>query len=318
MSRRSFAVLLACALVLTSCANILEDEDALRAAIDGSETLARTFIYKETTENREVTVDGAFEDDLKYRARLAENGVGVIEIVIHDDTIAVRFLDVSKIKDFMGPPPDRESAAALEHLMAGEWVIDPSGAPPLDDDTAGYIVEGNTGDNPLLDAIVVFPYMRHTVKESAGVQRWTQDAVRPVYFRQEDVFDAPNEDSGVVRYDLHRVQLPRVEGTQGGPAEEANPRDFHFRKVAFFVEGGRIVRVDEHVDFRSHIDFKRALDEGREDPLRLLKKILDGDIREPIRDRRMRVDITYEDVEVKIPDGPTGRLSGLLGTVESA
>src|SRR5438132_5800377 len=80
-------------------------EKRLRAALHNTEKLSNTFLYQETVHDKagdhETDVRGLVEDDFRYKARVAQDGKPVLDEVVSDDALAVRFLDPAAMGRFL-------------------------------------------------------------------------------------------------------------------------------------------------------------------------------------------------------------------------
>ena len=101
-------VLIVTALGLSGCKGATDSEKRLRAALRNTEKLSSTFLYTETVHdkagNHETDVRGLVEDDFRYKARVATDGKPVLDEVVSDDAIAVRFLDPTAMGRFLRKP----------------------------------------------------------------------------------------------------------------------------------------------------------------------------------------------------------------------
>ena len=90
-------VLVVTAFGLTGCKGATDAEKRVREALRNTEKLSNTFLYKETVYDNagkhETDVRGLVEDDFRYKARVATDGKPVLDEVVSDDALAVRFLD---------------------------------------------------------------------------------------------------------------------------------------------------------------------------------------------------------------------------------
>ena len=93
---------------LSACTGATDAEKRLRTALRNTERLSNTFLYKETVHDtagdHETDVRGLVEDDFRYKARVAEDGRPVLDEVVSDDALAVRFLDPSQMGRFLRKP----------------------------------------------------------------------------------------------------------------------------------------------------------------------------------------------------------------------
>lgn len=127
--------------------------------------------------------------------------------------------------------------------------------------------------------------------------------------------DSDLGDKGITRYDLVPPDLPRRDdrGTQ-----QSQPTISMFRKMSFYVRGGKVLKVVEKIDIEGQRRFRRILDldEGSEYVRGLFKSVLEGGTREPVRERQMTYEVFNldEPVSVKVPqDAFLGRIAGLFG-----
>lgn len=318
MRRYLLVGLVVAGLALPSCrGRLLEDREDLLKAVSKTELLAREFTYQEVTEGKTVAVIGKIEDALRYSFTLIEDDFGVMEMVVSDDTLAVRLLDPNKVTT-LPLLPDPSIAPTVDALRRGEWVVDPSGAPPLD---LGLSEEeqGRLGADPVRDALKVFSYISVAVEEAQAAKEWQEDDVDPAYVGSEDPFPDPEEALGVARYDLVRPLLPRREPQGAGPGLDFQPTNRYFRKMAVYVRDNRVVEVLEDIDFESHLELSRAEEEGK--PrflLDLLAALRTGETQERIRVRRMRLELNNlgRAISVEVPQGLTASLAGLFGPAE--
>lgn len=310
-SRLRVALLLALALTASSCLSLSQTRQAAEKALEAiheTRSLAREFLYRETTDAGKVEVKGVFEDDLRFAFIVAHDSVGQFEAVVSDDTVAVRLLDPAVI-----PPdvsiPDPSAQALIDELRTGAWVVDPAGAPTLDFVLAADVSGPDIGKNPIRDALSVFPYVLLALREAGSVREWNKDDTQPAYRGVEnDFFEDPSESLGVSRFDLVRPPLPRREGTN---TEANEPRIFHFRKIALYVRDGAIVKIKEEIEFENHIQMRRAKEEGQPKfLLDMLDRLKSGDTETEIRPRQMTFEITpLPSAKVVIPQGTSADLA---------
>lgn len=240
-------------LVLPGCGRRQTDRDELRAALRATERLPGRLVYTDGREGRSLGVQGIVEDDFRFKARVQVNGTDAYDEVVSDDALALRFLDVNQIGSLVdkdrsaAPDVDRSTEIAgadvLAVLQTRRWVLDPSGAPPL---TGTSQQERDLGRDPVLDAVSALGYVERAMDEAAGVEQFDPDDLTPSYRRSEDPFPKPDQRSDVVRYDLVRPKLPPPGQTSG--ARQEVPATKHFRKLAVYVKGGRVVQVQERVE----------------------------------------------------------------------
>jgi hypothetical protein len=278
------------ALGLSGCKGATDAEKRLREALRNTEKLSNTFLYKETVYDKagkhETDVRGLVEDDFRYKARVALDGKPILDEVVSDDALAVRFLEPASMGQFLrkptkakqsgsgvggggsasadadadgggsstgfpgdtpGPPGPGEPAAA-EVLASRRWVLDSAGAPAA---FATASTDQTLGDDPIADARAVFAYVDRAINEAVRVVEWNPESLE--YRKDEDPFETPKARSGVTRYDFERPNLPKASQTGGG-ANQVTPDTRHFRKMSVYVKDKRIIRVAEKIDVESRLD----------------------------------------------------------------
>src|SRR5581483_10320480 len=252
-------LLVAATLGLSACNGATDAEKRLREALRNTEKLSNTFLYTETVHDKagdhETDVRGLVEDDFRYKARVAEDGKPVLDEVVSDDALAVRFLDPARMSRFLRRPatgsggggagPGQAAVAAL--LATRRWVLDPAGA-PAEFATAG--TDRTLGHDPIADARDVFAYVEQAMNEAARVVEFNPESLE--YRKDEDPFPAPAKHSGVTRYDLVRPNLPKASQTGGGP-NQVTPDARHFRKLSVYVKDKRVIKVVEKIDVESRL-----------------------------------------------------------------
>jgi hypothetical protein len=275
MSRRRLASVLCLALVvpaLAGCGKSTETEDKLRAAIRRTERLAHRFVYAESAGGREAMVQGLVEDDLRYKARVAYGETSVLDEVVSDDALAVRFLEPGHLADFVRRPkkadkggtgvganqpaagdtgtssgPKAVDPKVLEALRGRHWVLDKAGAPPVfTPPTERRLL----GDDLVLDSLSVFAYVERAIDEATRIVVFNPESLE--YRADEDPFPKPQKGSGVIRYDFERPKLPRAADTSPG-GNQITPDTRHFRKMSVYVKGDRVIAVREAVDVESRL-----------------------------------------------------------------
>lgn len=314
MKRRALvAVLLTVVLVGQGCrGGLLDEDEELLKALENAENDPREFTLRFTSDDGDtVGVKGVIEDDLRYSLVLAEGNVGVAELIVADDTLAARALSPDLIPQLSGAGIEVESSfgPVIEAFRSGEWVIDPSGAPPVN--LLVTAREGSEiGQDPIADALGIFAYFRSAISLAADVQEWNEESINPAYRGVEETFDKPS--LGTTRYDLVRPRLPRRETGQPGSGE---PRLLHFRKMAFYVRSGRVIKVVEEIEYEKHIEFRRAEREGRPQfLLDMRERIRAGETEEDIVPRRLTLEMSFNpDIQVAVPQGLTANFASLFG-----
>jgi len=305
MRSRLFTLLIMGLIALgAACGGETENEETLvTARVDKTQEGSLEYTYTEETQVRKVEVRGQIEDSVRHSESLLVDGQPVMERIVRDDALAIKVLLPGEVPQLESP--EAADLAAAEALRAGQWVIDPSGAPA--EGSAGPPV-GKVGADPLTDAASIFQYIRLAVSQAAGVIRFNPDAIE--YVPQEDPFPAPSKRIGEDRFDLVPPPLPKREGdVPPGPAA--------FRKMSIYVAKGRLVRVLEQIDIDSQPEIKRARQTGRNKFLvSLAQNVKQGKGAERIDERKMAFEIISHGGPITVPvpgDGFIGNLSVLFG-----
>ena len=109
-------LLVVTALGLSGCKGDTDAEKRLREALRNTEKLSNTFLYKETVHdkagNHEIDVRGLVEDDFRYKARVAADGKPLLDEVVSDDAIAVRFLEPAAMGRFLRKPAEAKQSGS--------------------------------------------------------------------------------------------------------------------------------------------------------------------------------------------------------------
>lgn len=322
---------------VVGCSKQDKDSEEVRAFIDATDSLAHRFVYTEQTKDRTVVVQGLVEDDFRYKTKVVEDGVDVLEAIVSDDSVAVRFLDPKGIAGWtdeavaaeVDQATDLDGIGVFDALRARRWVLDAGGAPSV---VIGAEDLETQGDDPLLDALTTLGYVRDIAeaKDLTPMVKYSAEAISPTYRADEDPFPRPEEGSSVERYDLLQPKLPSAAQATSG-AQALLPSALNFRRMAVYVEDGKVIRVSEHIgltprlldDLRSYMsqlveetapenirqDFRAEVARLRGDELGdfLLQGLnailgLTGD--DPIRFRTMTLelrDLGAKDVKVELP-----------------
>lgn len=329
-------VCLLASLGLTACGEATDAERRLRAALRATERLAHRFVYTEVAQEKgsqqKTAVQGLVEDDFRYKARVAVGNRPVLDEVVNDDALAVRFLEPAQIADFARRPKQKdrggagvgasqpeappapapggepEGPSALEGLRARRWVLDRAGAPavfgrPQD--------ERRLGEDPVLDALDVFAYVERAIDEATRIVEFNEESLE--YRKSEDPFPRPKKGSGVLRYDFERPDLPRAADTSPG-GNQVTPDTRHFRKMSVYVKDGRVVQIREAIDVESRLEdlaevYETKFPKNRKPSevaaiaVEALNAIRTGQGEDPIRLRTMSYKLADigEEVEVEMP-----------------
>lgn len=263
------AALLALALVVTACGEDVNRAADVRAAIDEARLSSYRFTYSETNPEKSFVVKGLVEDDFRYKAHLELDGDDVLDEIAVDDALAVRAYDPSFLKDFVDDDvrtavdssTNIEGIDVLSALAAKRWVLDPVGAPSQTSPDRGL---AKIGGDPVFDAFSVFEYVEQSIRDAGdNVVEYSEEAINPTYRRSEDLFAVPESGSGVTRYDLVRPRMPSIADLTSGSSATL-PSTKHFRKMAIYVEDGRLIRVEERVEvvgtgYEKFIEYLRDL-----------------------------------------------------------
>jgi hypothetical protein len=340
-------VLVVTAFGLSGCKGATDAEKRVREALRNTEKLSNTFLYQETVYDKagkhETDVRGLVEDDFRYKARVAGDGKPVVDEVVSDDALAVRFLDPASMDRFLRKPTKAKQGgsgvggagsaqepvadgggtshtpgepAAADVLASRRWVLDSAGAPSaFATSNAGQTL----GDDPIADARSVFAYVDRAIDESLRVVEWNPESLE--YRKDEDPFETPKARSGVTRYDFERPDLPKASQTGSG-ANQVTPDTRHFRKMSVYVKDKRIIRVVEKIDVVSRLDDlekiydtkfpkDRSPAEVATIAVEALNVIRTGQGQDPIRMRDMEYSLKDLGTDVKV-DMPTETTKGSL------
>ncbi|MDQ1518800.1 MAG: hypothetical protein QOE80_4630 [Actinomycetota bacterium] len=344
-------LLVVATLGLSACNGNTDSEKRLLAALHNTEKLSNTFLYKETvhdkTGDHETDVRGLVEDDFRYKARVAQDGRPVLDEVVSDDALAVRFLDPASLGRFLRKPtkarqggsgvggngaaPTPEPAATsagtpgepqpAELLATKRWVLDSAGAPSA---FATAATDQTLGDDPIADSREVFAYVERAINEAVRVVEFNPESLE--YRKDEDPFETPKPHSGVTRYDFERPSLPKASQTGSG-SNQVTPDTRHFRKMSVYVKDGRIIRVAEKIDVESRLkdlaqiyDTKFPADRPKAEvaaiAVEALNVIRTGQGQDPIRMRDMEFSLKDLGSAVKV-DMPTDTTKGSLALLEN-
>ena len=246
---KRLTVLLSCIVLAATAASCGEGADeytvAVRAALARTKRLARSFVYSDASAIRQVTVRGIVNDDYRYKVQMLVGGKAAEEEVAVDDALAARILDIEQTQQVLalgapGAATSQPGGRELEALAARRWVLDPYGAPEIVVARKG--AERMVGADPVLDGLTALSYVSRAIEEADTVARYNTESIE--YRAEEDVFPAPEEGSGVQRFDTVAPPLPRPSRSGAGAAQGA-PQASHFRRMAIYVKDGAVVDVRE-------------------------------------------------------------------------
>lgn len=118
-------------LVAPGCGEERNFKAQVNGFVNNTAQEAREFLYSATEESGfSVEVAGKIEDTFRYQELFRMGGADVAEAVVDDDALGVRIIDASQIPGLasgFAPVPQ----IVVNALTSGQWVVDPSGAPPL-------------------------------------------------------------------------------------------------------------------------------------------------------------------------------------------
>jgi hypothetical protein len=241
--RAVLSIGVAVALVATgACAKRDTTEEKVLGLMDKTSDLSNRFVYAEVRSGQKIVVRGLVEDDFRFKARLSVNDQDVVDEVVNDDALAVRFIDTSGLPQFLDTSSS-SAASPLEILGQRRWVLDPSGAPPVGISASE---EKYAGIDPIIDALAVFSYARQAVTEGSGIDKYNPESID--YRPQEDPFPTPREKSGIDRYDVQAPPFPKTDAVaQSGNAEAAFAQIAQFRKLSVYVKDGKVIQIRERI-----------------------------------------------------------------------
>lgn len=262
-------VILAPSLAACGDGNV-QARDEVLDALAATEELSRSFVHVEETAAETVEVRGLIEDDFRFTALASVDGSPTIEQVVVDDALAVRVLGDelrAELAILEGPDEEtsQEGVTVGAALAARRWVLDEVGAPAVTTTADDF---DNLGVDPVRDARTVLDYVERAVSTSFRVARFNPDSLD--YKPSDDPFEAPEEGSEVIRYDVVPRFLPRAADAGGGGGTATQPGVANLRKMAVFVEGGKVIRVVERIAAEGDIgdrleDYLRVITRGADE-----------------------------------------------------
>jgi hypothetical protein len=233
-------VLLAVAVTLAPACSKQDDQKLeLEKIIRRTSPLSHQFVYTYEALSQAIVVRGVIQDDFRYKTRVTLNGKDVIDEVVADDALALRFLDPTLLPNFITEAASEPTA--LEALAAQRWVLDKDGAPALG---ASAVEEKGRGADPIVDALTVLDYLKLSLGDAGDVRIYNPESI--LYRAEEDPFPKPEHGSGIKRYDLIPKDFPiaNAKGPDGAPIF---PTIGQFRKVGVYVQDGVIIQIRERV-----------------------------------------------------------------------
>jgi hypothetical protein len=325
-----------------------QDKLHLLDTLDKSSHASGVFRYSDETPGspfskaQSVAVRGLIEDDFRYKARLTVDSNDVLDEVVNDDALAVRFLDPSYVPKFTGSGGKPDTIAALN---ARYWVADLKGAPAIGD---AAVEDALIGVDPVVDSLSVVDYVKDAVNQAREVKKFNAESLD--YRPAEDPFPRPAPVSGVVRWDLVPKPMPRPDELATGQGNSALARAEVFRKMAIYIKDGRVVQVREQLaakfdlldKFRDYIErlldkaggkanmqLKAQVESVKDDPTALepfLNFILNIALQQagesPVRFRSMKFEFARQGDKVRadLPSGSQVKLGSLdfFGTNSAA
>lgn len=214
----------------------------------------------------------------------------------------------------------------LKALFERRWVVDPFGAPSLVVAASDRRV---LGTDPFFDALTVFDYTRKAVDAAEEVVKYDKESLEPTYKPEDDPFPKPDKDAGVARYDLKEPPLPTNAASSTGAVRQIQPPTaVHFRKMAIYVKGNRVIEIREEIDIQRKLkDFARNYDvkfrkgmsaEGQvEFALEKINELNRATTNPPLRVRQMTAqfrDLEDPSITVELPEENVveGSLFGII------
>jgi len=307
-------------------------EEEVLGYISRTARLSNRYVYQEAIGDQSVIVRGLVEDDFRFKARVTRNDLDVLDQVVSDDALAVRFLDPSVLPQFLKEPS--AETTPLEALSQRRWVVDRAGAPPV-----GLPVTDPkyAGVDPVADSLGVLTYTRLSITAASGIRKYNPESLD--YRPQEDPFPTPQEGSGIDRYDIVLRPFPKPDAVaSSGQADAAFASVANFRKMSIYVKDGRVVQVRERIAAEGKVlekfrEYMTAFIEiaGDEQLQKQTQQILDefegpqqaelliaalnvglvGTGREPVRFRTMTYELRDLGADVAV-DLPTNAVEGKL------
>jgi len=254
-ARRTILAIAALGLLASGCAKNEDDSAEVRDLVDATSPNAFRFIYEVEQDGKAYRVQGLIEDDLRYKVQLSVDGRPALEQVVVDDAVAVRFLAPGLVDSFVDQEHSEAvelatnipGATVLEALHAQRWVLDPVGAPSLlrtAREEGERDQEVASSDDPIFDARTALAYVRSIAARQPMV-RYDPESLEPTYRADEDPFLAPEDGSGVTRYDSVVFPLPNASSAGGGTGA-VFPDYFNMRRMAVYAKDGKVISVREH------------------------------------------------------------------------
>ncbi|MHB8507254.1 MAG: hypothetical protein ACYDGR_01215 [Candidatus Dormibacteria bacterium] len=276
MRRVLFAVAVLGILGAAGCTKVSVDRDKVTQALDRTESRARDFLYADKAGDATTVVTGSVEDDFRFSLAGTRDGAPLASEVVYDDARALQVNDPALIQAMTrsaassalpvpgglipspspaaspsagaSPSPGAATAGASvvpPALLAGQWVLDKTGAAAL---RSVATQEQVTGKDPLHDAITSLEYVRRAVGEAAGVLRFNPESQS--YRPKLDPFPRPGQ--GTLRYDLVPPILTPKQSNEGG-LSRALPNTAFFRLMAIYVRDGTVVEVRERINIATRL-----------------------------------------------------------------
>jgi hypothetical protein len=240
--RRLVAVVAAASAVAVlsgACARRDTDEKKVLGWLDKTADLSNRFVYNESIGGQSVVVRGLVEDDFRFKARLTVNSADILDEVVSDDAMAVRFLEPSLLPQFVRS--GGSASVTLDALTQRKWVLDKAGAPPV-----GLPVTDNkfAGVDPVADSLAVLAYARQAITEGQGLTRFNPESID--YRPKEDPFPTPQDKSGIDRYDVKAPAFPKPDQVSTN-VDQPFAALSHFRKLSVYVKDGKVIQVRERI-----------------------------------------------------------------------
>lgn len=309
----ALAALAGVLLLAAGCSPANEDIRELRRFVESSALKPRTFEYKTVSESDAFEVRGSIQDDFRYKMVLSSaTGDELVQYVVQDDALAVRLIDPKFGERLANQLGDPVVDAALK---AGDWVVDPSGAPAL---FKAQDLKATQATDPFSDTREALLTVERDIGEARLVKEFTLEDIE--YRPQQDPWRYPETEGDEKRYDLLRPFLPKTEG-QASFGRSDSVTIAQFRKESVFVQQGRVEAICSLVDVEGHEEIIRLRDEGLDSNpylARVLRQIERRETAVPIEQRAVVISLDYpESVSVDLPSGAViGKLETFISALQ--
>lgn len=190
---------------------------------------SREFEAIQKADKTALGVAGLVEDDYRYRAAVAADGVSLYEEVVIDDARYFRLSDPSQFAGVAATDP------GLTAVLTGGWLVDPHGAPPE------FLTGPAAGPLPPLDPRFVLSRVRFldtlpaVIRRGREPKKYNPDAAD--FLPKDDKF--PRRKADGIRFDA--IPLAFDPGISAVSVEALEP---YFQYASVWVKMRRITRVE--------------------------------------------------------------------------